>query len=111
MVAEICGDPFSGIGCPIPGCTHDGPDAALQYHVVLAERECDQLRAELADAQLGLRQAVEMANDLGGEVLELRALLRQVRDAVEFVYDEDGTRVASLIDASRLLDDEGQQNG
>lgn len=22
-MAEPCGDPFSGIGCDVPGCTHD----------------------------------------------------------------------------------------
>lgn len=23
---EPCGDPFSGIGCPVPGCMHDDPN-------------------------------------------------------------------------------------
>jgi hypothetical protein len=39
---------------------------------------------------------------------QLEALLQEVRDAVEFVYDEDGTRVANLIDRSGLLREQQQ---
>jgi hypothetical protein len=29
MRDEWCGDPYSGIGCPVPGCTHDDPLLAV----------------------------------------------------------------------------------
>jgi hypothetical protein len=46
-MSDICGDPYSGIGCPIPGCTHRGPDADVQFALVQAERDRDQAIALL----------------------------------------------------------------
>ena len=30
---EPCGDPYSGIGCPVPGCTHDDESAYMGFDV------------------------------------------------------------------------------
>jgi hypothetical protein len=53
-IEEECGDPYSGIGCPVPGCTHRLPpvevsDWHITDHDVVADLDVIRLTLERAD--------------------------------------------------------------